>query len=143
MFERHKMKKILVLLTVLCLMFTVGCIKTNIKIGESQKFSQDEIESAMDCVKETFNLNFDDCTLTDLWYEEEASNKVMRMYKNSGRGSINGVDESNVIVLHSNFKVGSNQDTVFTPNSVYFNWSWTLIRDGESGEWVADEWGYA
>ena len=50
--------------------------------------------------------DFIDCELTELWYDEEKSNKEVNSYMTSGRGSTNGVDSKNVIVLHSNFNTG-------------------------------------
>jgi hypothetical protein len=62
---------------------------------------------------------------------------------NYGRGSSNGVESENVIVLFSDFSVdASGGDGSFNPNETYTNWSWILIRDRPNGNWRVDDWGY-
>ena len=108
----------------------------------STKFSNNEINDAMDCVKKKFK-DFKGCELTDLWYDEEKSDAFIEGYLESGEGSINGVDAENVIVLLSNFNVDSTGgDGSLNPNSTYSNWNWILIRDRKTGNWLVDDWGY-
>jgi len=113
-----------------------------IDIGPSDKFTQEEIEEAIDSVKERF-IGFRGSLLIRLWYDEEASNHILEGYMTAGRGRTNGVKIENVIVLLSDFETDSSvAQRGFRPNSIYRNWSWTLIRDSENDAWRVDDWGY-
>ncbi|MFL0269058.1 DUF4829 domain-containing protein [Candidatus Clostridium radicumherbarum] len=119
--------------------------KTNnaeLSIGKSDKFSEQEINDAVNCVKKKFK-GFNGCNLTKLWYDEERSNILIGGYLSNGRGSVNGVKSENVIVLMSNFDVDSSGvDKGFNPNSSYSNWNWILIRNNKTSNWKVDDWGY-
>lgn len=111
------------------------------RIGASTKFSQEEIRSAMDCVKKKFR-DFKGCELTDLWYDEAKSDQIVPDYLKHGRGALVGATAENTIVLLSNFKTGpSSINDGFNPNSSYTDWIWILIRDNENADWKADDWG--
>jgi len=114
-----------------------------INIGESAKFSQKEIQAAMDLVIKKFP-DFIDCELTELWYDEEKSEQeITRGYMVSGRGSNNGIQKENAIIIYSNFTTGAKSaDEGFNPNSRYTNWMWILIRPNEHASWTIDDWGY-
>jgi len=148
------MKKIIFFLCLVFVILFLGAYKyvgkTNISksnnyivnIGKSNKFSQAEINDAINCVKKKFK-DFRGCTLTKLWYDEKKSNNEIQGYLTNGKGSENGVKAENVIVLLSNFHVDSSGgDGSFNPNSNESNWSWTLIRDSKTGNWRVDDWGY-
>ena len=112
-----------------------------IDIGQSTKFTEEEITKAIDTVKN--NFNFKGCTLTKLWYDEEKSNYFSKAYLGTGKGSVNDVEAENVIVLLSNFDVDSSGgDGSFEPNSTYGGWQWVLIRDSKANDWEIDTWGY-
>ncbi|MDD6796273.1 MAG: DUF4829 domain-containing protein [Clostridiaceae bacterium] len=142
------MKKIIVSLCFAIFLLSLnGCNNTkvsndlNIEIGKSTKFSQSEINDAIDCVKD--NFDFKACTLTKLWYEEKQSNSLVDAYLNYGRGSVNDVKNEDVIVILSNFVVDDSGDNpVFNSNSSYTNYSWTLIRKGKNSKWEIDDCGY-
>lgn len=113
-----------------------------IDIGKSTKFSNKEIQSAADCVKNKFR-DFKGCKLTKLWYDEKSSEKQVEGYISNGKGSKNGAKSENVIVLLSDFNVDSSGgDGGFNPNSTYNDWCWILIRDSKTGDWKVDDWGY-
>ena len=114
-----------------------------IDIGESSKFSVEEIKAAMDLVIEKFS-DYYYCELTELWYNEMQSEKeIIEWYMVSGRGSINGAMQENVIVLHSNFSTGARSgDYGFSPGSRYEDWNWILIRQTKNSPWAIDDWGY-
>ena len=139
----------LILLIVICLALSAcaqtGGITDNVEvtIGASDRFRNAEIESAVDRVIRKFAAEFAGCELLQLWYDEDQSNLAIDSYIQGGRGSINGVERGNVIVLHSNFSVdASGGDGSFSPNETYYNWSWILIRDSANGIWRIDDWGY-
>jgi len=113
-----------------------------VSIEKTNKFSEEEINNAVNCVKKKFK-DFEGCNLTRLWYDEEHSNSFTEGYLKNGRGSVNGVKEENVIVLLSNFDVGSSGGKgSLNPNSTYYKWNWILIRDNKTSDWKADDWGY-
>lgn len=143
------MKKMVFSLCLILVVFSLVACKqdgrTNdveVRIEKSNKFSEAEINNAIDSVKKKFE-DFHGCNLTKLWYNEEKSNHIIEDYLKSGKGSENGVKAKNVIVLLSNFAVDSSGgDEGFNPNSTYSNWNWILIRDSKTGNWRVDDWGY-
>lgn len=132
------MKKIVIYLSMILMIFLlVGCNQnnkpTNIKldIGESTKFSKEEIDNAVDCLKRSFD--FEACTLTKIYYNEEISNTAVEDYLQFGNGSVNKVKAENVIVLLSDFDVDNSGDNpVLNPGESYTNYNWILIRDDKN-----------
>lgn len=144
------MKRILPIFCIpfLCLLLA-SCLSSSgktkdavVTIGTSTKFNKEEIDEAVNCVKNKFK-DFGGCNLTELWYYEGKSDEQVASYMTGGKGSVNGVDRDNVIALVSNFTVDSSGgDGSFNPNSTYSNWNWVLIRDSSTGKWRTDDWGY-
>ena len=142
------MKKIVIYLSMILMIFLlVGCNQnnklTNIKIdiGESTKFSKEEIDNAVDCLKRSFD--FEACTLTKIYYNEEISNTAVEDYLQFGNGSVNKVKAENVIVLLSDFDVDNSGDNpVLNPGETYTNYNWILIRDDKNSNWKVDDWGF-
>lgn len=142
------MKKIVIYLSMILMIFSlVGCNQnnkpTNIKvdIGESTKFSKEEIDNAVDCLKRSFD--FEACTLTKIYYNEEISNTAVEDYLQFGNGSVNKVKAENVIVLLSDFDVDNSGDNpVLNPGETYTNYNWILIRDDKNSNWKVDDWGF-
>lgn len=142
------MKKIVIYLSMILMIFLlVGCNQnnkpTNIKldIGESTKFSKEEIDNAVDCLKRSFD--FEACTLTKIYYNEEISNTAVEDYLQFGNGSVNKVKAENVIVLLSDFDVDNSGDNpVLNPGETYTNYNWILIRDGKNSDWKVDDCGF-
>jgi len=143
------MKKMIFFLCLILVAFSLVAYKqagkTNnvaVNIEKSDKFSENEINNAVNCVKKKFK-DFRGCNLTKLWYDEKKSNNFIEGYLSNGKGSVNGVKVENVIVLLSNFNVNSSGGIGgFNPNSTYSNWNWILIRDSKTGNWKVDDWGY-
>ena len=139
------MKKIVIYLSMILMIFSlVGCNQnnkpTNIKldIGESTKFSKEEIDNAVDCLKRSFD--FEACTLTKIYYNEEISNTAVEDYLQFGNGSVNKVKAENVIVLLSDFDVdNSGNNPVLNPGETYTNYNWILIRDDKNSDWKVDD----
>lgn len=135
------------LYAVILALFLVSCnIKESndniiINVGDSTKFTKEEIDKAMICVKYKFNIS--SATLTQLSYNEEKSNDFVENYLHYGKGSVNGVKSKNVIVILSNFSVdNSGNNPVLTPNSFYKDYSWILLRDNKNADWYIDDCGY-
>ena len=142
------MKKVIMCMCLILIMLCLGSCGKNaatenveIQIGESQRFSEEEIQDAVNLVKKNFNLT--DCTLTKLWYDEEASGQIEEGYLHNGKGSINGVKPENVIVIFSEFQVGkSRENEIFEPGATYSDYNWTLIRNDKKSKWTIDDQGY-
>ena len=108
-------------------------IEPTINIGDSIKFTKEEIGEAIELVKNDFD--FPASTLTKIWYKEEESDKFSKLYLDDGRGSGNGAESENVIVLLSNFDVDdSGEDSSLNPNSTYENFQWILIRSDDNSD---------
>ena len=143
------MKKMMFVLCAILVAFSLVSSKqvgkTNnvvMNIGKSDKFSVEEINVALNCVKKSFK-NYEGCNLTKLWYDDEKSNNSVKGYLKNGRGSVNGAKTENVIVVLSNFDVGpSDGDGTLNLNSTYSDWMWILIRDSKTGNWKVDDIGY-
>lgn len=139
------MKKIIISVCIVLITISLVACKQNdnvvVDVGESTKFTDEEIKKAIDCVKN--NFDFPASTLTKVWYDEEKSNSSTKDYLEYGRGLENGVIPENVIVLLSNFDVdGSGNNPVLEPNSTYTDYNWILIRDSKTSDWKVDDWGY-
>lgn len=116
--------------------------KVVVSIEKSNKFSETEINDAINRVKKK-TKDFKGCNFTKLWYDDEKSNNFIKGYLTNGKGSVNGVKAENVIVLLSNFDVDSSGgDGSLNPNSTYSDWNWILIRDSKTSNWKVDDWGY-
>lgn len=133
------MKKIKALLSlVLCLVLLTACgggdvgnVKRN--PGESQLYSEEEINSAMTVVLDFFGKEFDGCIMTEIRYEEEKYAERQRLESEDyGR---------EVIILLTDFDVDSSGgDGSLNPNSTYRNYQWTLTRTLFG--WELQDWGY-
>ena len=142
------MKKIVIYLSMILMIFLlVGCNQNNkptdikLDIGESTKFSKEEIDNAVDCLKRSFD--FEACTLTKIYYNEEISNTAVEDYLQFGNGSVNKVKAENVIVLLSDFDVdNSGNNPVLNPGETYTNYNWILIRDDKISDWKVDDCGF-
>jgi len=142
------MKKISIYLSMILIMFSlVGCNQTTesnnieVNLGKSTKFTQEEINKAVDCLKSDFD--FKSCTLTKIYYDEEKSNTTIKNYFQFGKGSENNVKPENVIALLSDFDVDDSGDNpVLNPGETYTDYNWILIRDDKDSDWKIDDFGF-
>ena len=112
-----------------------------IHIGDSTKFSEEEINEAVDCVKR--NFDFESSILTDIYYDESKSDTIIKNYLNYGEDNKNKVEPENIIALLSDFDVNnSGNNPTLTAGETYVDFSFVLIRDDENGEWIIDDMGY-
>lgn len=133
------MKKINVWLSVmLCAALLTACGGGNVRNvkrnpGESQLYSNGEINSAMNEVLDFFHKEFDGCTMTEIRYDEEKYAERQRTEsEDHGR---------EVIILLTDFTVDSSGgDGSLNPNSTYRNYQWTLTRTLFG--WKLQGWGY-
>jgi hypothetical protein len=136
----------LVLIAIICI-FTLSACGSNggktdnakVIINNSTKFSNLEIQQAVDIVKEKFKT-FKDCELKTLTYDENKSNKEIQSYLTYGKGLNNSAKAENVIILFSDFNTGPNAEGGFNTNSTY-KWNWILIRESKTSSWILDDWG--
>ncbi len=135
------MKKVLSLYVILLICFVIsGCNGGNIKNVKTHKvdselYSQQEINSAIDTIKQEFQKNWSGCSLTEIYYAGDDASKDHQDWADR-----NNADE--VIVLLSAFDVDdSGGDGSLNPNSTYENWNWILVRtNGE--KWTHVDHGY-
>lgn len=103
----------------------------------SDIYTTEEIESAMNVVKDYFKdtEEFQDCTLTKLYYDEAVSSG-----ESAGWAEQYAAEEA--IVLLSSFDVGSeNKHSGLDQNRTYDNFKWILVRSAQ-GNWTLETWGY-
>jgi len=109
-----------------------------IDYGSSARFSEAEIESAVDAVLAKF-IDFSGCDLRRIWYNESRSELFISELFISGASW----EPKNIIVLLSDFYVdesGANEG--FNPDSLYSEWNWILVRDSSDSSWSVWNWGY-
>lgn len=149
------MKKIIITVLVLAVILTVGFLFYDKAVNpgiagkaehstehKSELFTDEEINEAIEAVKKKFR-DFEGCTLTEIYYDEEKSKSFAKGYTENGRGSQNGVTEENVLVLLSSFTVDeTGGDGSLNAGGNYTGWNWILIRADENADWVVDDWGY-
>ena len=115
--------------------------ETLVVIGESTRFSQDEISEAIDRVEEKID-EFKYCENVCLKYDEAECARWVDDYMMYGHGTFNGVSQENVIIILSEFTTPNDVgETAFNPNGTY-NWRFILIRDNPDSPWRVDDWGY-
>lgn len=104
------------------------------EVGSSDIFSEAEIKSAMEVVQNQFG--FPNTTLRKLSYDEEKS-------KSRLGGQENTKNASNALIIFSEFYVdGTGENPVLTPDTVYENYMWILVRESDKAPWVIEDQGY-
>lgn len=129
------MRKLILLVSIILLVFSLISCKQ-----DTNKFTKEEIDNAINLVKE--NFDFPDSAITEIWYDEEKAETMTEEYIEMGRGSTNGVKSENVIILLSEFEVGDLGGSGLEANKTYRNWQWILTRDSKESDWKIDDWGY-
>lgn len=113
----------------------------DVEIGQSSIFSKEEINDAVETVKNHFS--FEGAALTKIWYDQEKDYHLSESYLTNGKGSINNSKKENTIVLLSNFDVGFlGVSPALNANSTYSDYQWVLIRDSQTDSWRIDDSGY-
>jgi len=99
-----------------------------VNVGLSERFTQEEIQSAADLVASSFG--FRNSELTYLWYDEDISNLEIER-------SFLTLDKDSTIILFSTFVVreSSSGGTGFLSPGTIENFGWVLSKDIQSGEW--------
>ena len=110
---------------------------SNVKIisMESEIYSTEEINNAIDVILEEFEENYNGCSLLEIEYIGDENNDVYRDWAIRN-------NKSEVIVFISNFKVNPNGGNgVLNSNSEYDDYSWILVRN-ENENWKYVDGGY-
>lgn len=135
------MKKLAILFAALFCLLLSGCDspgKTQhmiLDIGASAKFTDAEIDAAVEKVKSRF-FDFRGCDLLELSYDEAESDKQLESFEKI-------TDKSQGLVFFSSFYVGpGGHDGSLTPDSTYDNWMWILVRVDKDSEWMIYDMGY-
>ena len=135
------MKKFISVL--LCVIFVFSLCACNagktddvkITFVESEIYSQEDIDSAINTIIKEFKKEWRGCTLTEIYYAGDDESSEYQDWAER-----NNADE--VIVLLSSFDVGSfGGDGSLNYNSTYDNWNWILVRVN-GGEWKHVDHGY-
>lgn len=129
---------ILSVLLVISLSACGGIVAINLKTRDinSEIYSQEDIESAIDVIKKEFKADcWDGCTLTEIYYAGDEISEENQEYADR-------YNAEEVLVLLSSFDVGSSGgDGSLNPNTTYENWNWILVRTN-NGEWEHVDHGY-
>ena len=134
------MKKIVCIILCSLLVFRLSACggdisRVNTHNVNSEIYSQEDINAAIDTIKKEFMMNWGGCTLTEIYYAGDDSSKDHQDWADR-----NNADE--VIVLLSSFDVDSSGgDGSLNPNSTYSDWSWILVRTN-GGKWQHVDHGY-
>ena len=102
----------------------------NVKVSDwkpSEIYTDNDIESAIQTVKDYFKREFKGCTLTKVGYVGDTFSDTFNEWADQYHA-----DEA--IVLYSSFDVDSSGgDGSLEPNSTYENWQWILVRSANGG----------
>lgn len=129
------MKRILILfLAGLLLLSLCGCgniLFVKKEAVPSEIYTEKEIRAAEKVAISYFFKEFDSCSLISIRYAGDEKQK-----ESAARY---GADE--VIVLLSDFYSGSGGDGSLSPNDLYTDWQWILVRN-KGGKWRHADHGY-
>jgi len=101
-----------------------------ISIGSSERFTLEEIESAMDIVIADFSLM--NSELIYLWYDEDISNFE---FERSYMFTSGTIEKEDVMILLSTIDVNRNGGPGFLSPGIMENLAWVLVRDGQFDQW--------
>lgn len=102
-----------------------------IKIGDTNRFTENDINEAIECVIDYFP-DFKDCELLTIEYDEKWSDDFSSQY-----------DNANTIVLKSSYHVfESSRETSFNNDYTYTEWGWVVVRADTKSKWELKDWGY-
>lgn len=117
-----------------------------IDIGVSERFTQEEIESAIYVIKERF-VNFSGCELLELTYDEALLNQQLERASRSSIGGLNMYEpgENNVIIVHGRIYISAAAGSASGPmpgaGPGFLPYHWILVRDSPPDSWRVVNWG--
>ena len=135
------MKKIIVLITVICFAFVLGSCSdvkdVEINYGNSECYSKKDMDLAINEIIKEFK-SWDGCKLYSLEYAGDDYCKEELSYCNSLREDKNFTE---CIIFDSSFRSPINGGGAWQPNEIYDFWSWILARE-DDGDWELLTWGF-
>ena len=132
-----------ILFAIMILLSLTGCKgkadgDITIDKGDSSKFNEQEIDSAIKVVKD--NFSFPGSKLKAVFYDEAKSEDEIKAFMEYGKGKGTDIDPNNIIVLFSEFDV-SEENPVLSKGE-YKDYTWTLVRSDKDREWEIEDQGY-
>lgn len=124
------------------LFFAGGKIKdAELIIGDSDIYSGEEIEGAMQVVLDHFHSSrsFYDCELLELCYDEDDDYIQGEIERCSERERYR---DSDIIIVVSKFYVGSSASTEWNLDTTYSGFQWILTRSDGEEAWAISDSGY-
>ena len=121
----------------LCSCGSKGGVVNNAQTHEvdSEVFTQQDIDSAMEVIKNEFTKGWEGCTLKEIYYAGDETTAQYRDWADR-----NNAEE--VIVLLSTFETGTPAgNSGLNSNQVYEGWNWILVRNA-GGQWQHVDHGY-
>lgn len=116
--------------------------KYDVEIGASDKFSEDEIQDAIDVAAKKLN-GIKGADIKKIYYDEEKSNFQTEIYLTEGSGSETDYTKDNIIVLYSDFKTDKHGiEEGFDENETVTDWNVILARKDKNSKWKVQDWGY-
>ena len=102
---------------------------------ESELYTQEDIDAAIDTIKKEFRENWKGCSLTEIYYAGDELTKAHQDWTDR-------YDADEVIVLLSSFDVAIfGADKSLNAGDIYDDWNWILVRK-DGGEWEHVDHGY-
>lgn len=124
-------------------MLLCGCSQggdvDNVQIdyGQSSMYLQEDMDSAIDKIKEEFKT-WEGCTLYSISYTSDEDAKEELDYCNE---LVEDADFDECIVFESTFHSPKKGGDAWNPDEDYIGWQWYLARSRD-GEWQLLAWGY-
>ncbi len=133
------MKKVVSIMLCIMVVFSLSACQGKVNKAKTQEvessmYSQEDINQAIETIKNDFKSGWKGCTLQEIYY---AGDDYSESHKDWA--SRNNADE--VIVLLSNFKTGSFCSQALNKNSTYSRYNWILVRS-EGEQWKRVDNGY-
>lgn len=144
------MKRILSFAMLVLLLLTLcacGGDVSTVKISAvpSERFTESEINDAIQVIVAAFETSWSGCTLTEIAYAGDDINaRETEYYLEQHYTDFSAVwgEYDRLIILTSSFDVDqSGGDGSLNPNSTYTDWSWILVKSGD-GPWRYVDHGY-
>lgn len=108
------------------------------KIVESKIFTEEEIKSAMDTVKDNFSFPY--TSLKEISYDDKKSTKMAKDYFEYKKYKYS---EKNTMVLYSTFDVDKNsKNPVLNVGTTYEGFMWNMYRKDKNSKWEIVGFGY-
>ncbi len=106
-----------------------------VTLGNSDLYTKEELQSAVGYILGKFQVDFTDCVMTELDYDEAFSLSQCQVWADQ-------YDADEAIVFTCTFNTTENyQELVMEPGQVCEGYNWILTRN-EGEDWTLQTWGY-